>query len=185
MNSLCHLLMKVNHVIVVNIYVQNRSLNAIGENKILAKISESTVRAIPEKVPGGGGGGGGGGKTAADIFFYGWLVRKDFKLYGSLVSDQIKLHGWLVFRCMEGEERILSAKKERSFIKSSQKKALSLANRRNCHFVYTQSSNLGCFRRILVKNGTDIDSPIVASVAVITSLGKHIFSEELFKETRL
>ena len=78
---------------------------------------------------GGGGGGGGGGKRAGNIFFYGWLVRKDSKLYGSLVSDQIKLHGWLVFRCVEGEERILSAKKkERSFIKSSQKKALSLAN---------------------------------------------------------
>ena len=61
-------------------------------------------------------------KTADDIFFYGLLVRKDFKLYGSLVSDQLKLHGWLVFRCVKGEERILSSKKERSFIKSSQKK---------------------------------------------------------------
>ena len=70
-------------------------------------------------------------QTAADIFFYGWLVWKDFKLYGSLLSNQINLHGWLVFRCVEGEERLLSAKKkERSFIKSSQKKALSLANRR-------------------------------------------------------
>ena len=57
-----------------------------------------------------------GGKRAGDIFFYGWLVRKVFKLYGSLVFDQIYLHGWLVFRCVEGEERILSAKKERSFI---------------------------------------------------------------------
>ena len=61
-------------------------------------------------------------------------MRKDFKLYGSLVSDQIILHGWLVFCCVEGEERILAAKKERSFIKSSQKKALSLANCRDCHF---------------------------------------------------
>ena len=43
-------------------------------------------RAIPEKKPGGGGGGG---KTAGDIFFYGWLVQKVFKLYGSLVFDQI------------------------------------------------------------------------------------------------
>ena len=63
----------------------------------------------------GGGGGGGGGKTAGDISFYGWLVWKDFKLYGSLVSDQIKLHGWLVFRCVEGGERILFAKKEKFF----------------------------------------------------------------------
>ena len=74
------------------------------------------LRAIPEKKTSEG-------KTAGDIFFYGWLVFKFFKLYGSLVSDQILLHGWLVFSCVEGEERILSAKKkEISFIKSSQKK---------------------------------------------------------------
>ena len=48
-------------------------------------------------------------------------------------------------------------------------------------FVYTQSSNLGCFRRILVKNGTEINSPIVASVAVITSLGKLVFLEEFIQ----
>ena len=42
---------------------------------------------------------------------------------------------WLVFRCVEGEERILSTKKERSFIKSSQKKAQSLANG-NGHFCF-------------------------------------------------
>ena len=84
---------------------------------------------------------------------------------------------------MEGEERILSAQKERSFIKSSQKKAWSLAATASetAIFVYTQSSRLGCFHRILVKNGTQINSPIVASVAVITSLGKHVFSEEFFQ----
>ena len=48
-------------------------------------------------------------------------------------------------------------------------------------FVYTQSSKLGCFRLILVKNGTQINSPIVASVAVITSLGKPVFSEEFIQ----
>ena len=37
-------------------------------------------------------------------------------------------------------------------------------------FVYTQSSKLGCFHPILVKNATKINSPTVASVAVITSL---------------
>ena len=41
-NSLCRLLMKVNHVIVANIYVSNMSFNAIRENKILANISEFT-----------------------------------------------------------------------------------------------------------------------------------------------
>ena len=39
----CHLLMKVNHVIVANFYVANMSFNAILENKIIAKISEFTV----------------------------------------------------------------------------------------------------------------------------------------------
>ena len=84
---------------------------------------------------------------------------------------------------MEGEERILSAKKEISFIKSSQKKALSIAATASetAIFVYTQSSKLGCFRRILVKNGTQTNSPIVASVAVITLLGKHVFSEEFIQ----
>ena len=46
---------------------------------------------------------------------------------------------------------------------------------------YTQSSKLGCFCRILVKNGTQINSPIVASVVVITSLGKYVFSEEFIQ----
>ena len=66
------------------------------------------LRAIPEKNTWDG-------KTAGDIFFYGWLVRKVFKLYGSLVSYQSYLHGWLVFRCVEGEERILSAQKREKF----------------------------------------------------------------------
>ena len=48
-------------------------------------------------------------------------------------------------------------------------------------FVDTQSSKLGCFRRILVKQGTQINSPIVVSVAVTTSLGKPVFSEELIQ----
>ena len=41
--SLCHLLMKVNYVIVANFYVTNMSFNAIRENKIISKISEFTV----------------------------------------------------------------------------------------------------------------------------------------------
>ena len=39
----CHLLMKVNHVIVANFHVDNMSFNTIRENKIHAKISEFTV----------------------------------------------------------------------------------------------------------------------------------------------
>ena len=41
--SLCHLLMKVNHVVVANFYVANMSFHAIREYEILTKISEFTV----------------------------------------------------------------------------------------------------------------------------------------------
>ena len=44
--SLCHLPMKVNHVIVANFYVTNKSFNTIRENRILAKISEFTVGVV-------------------------------------------------------------------------------------------------------------------------------------------
>ena len=88
---------------------------------------------LRKKIPGGGGGGGGrggGGGGPQPIYFsMGGLVRKDFKLYGSLVSDQIKLHGWLVFRAWKGRKEYCLPKIDRSFIKSIQKKALSLANR--------------------------------------------------------
>ena len=40
---LCHLLMKLNHVIVANFYVAKLSFNAFPESKILAKISKFTV----------------------------------------------------------------------------------------------------------------------------------------------
>ena len=39
---ICHLLMKVNNVIIANFYIANVSFSAIRENKILAKISEFT-----------------------------------------------------------------------------------------------------------------------------------------------
>ena len=43
--SLCHLLMKVNYVLVANCYDANMSFNTIRENKILAKTSEFLVSA--------------------------------------------------------------------------------------------------------------------------------------------
>ena len=60
----------------------------LGPN-CLQSLSERVKGYSRKKYLGGGGGGGGGGKTAGDIFFYGLLVRKVFKLYGSLVFDQI------------------------------------------------------------------------------------------------
>ena len=41
--TLCHSLMKVNHVIVENFHIANMSFNAIHENKILEKFSEFTI----------------------------------------------------------------------------------------------------------------------------------------------
>ena len=87
----------------------------------------SLVRAIPEKkIPGGGG-------TAGDIFFYGWLVRKDM---GHWCPSKSNYMGVWYFAAWKGKkECYLPKKKERSFIKSSKKKALSLANRSgNGHF---------------------------------------------------
>ena len=103
-----------------------------------------------KKIPGWGDGGGGGEEGRRYIFLW-VLVQKDFKLYGSFVSDQIKLNGWLVFGCMEG-----------------------------AIFVYTQSSNLGCFLRILVKNGTEINSPLVSSVHFTweTCIFRRIYSRK-------
>ena len=116
------------------------------------------IRAIPEKIPGGGGGGGGGGgeETAGDIFLYGWLVGKDFKLYGSLVSDKIKLHGWY-FAAWKGRKKYYLPKKERSFIKSSRKKALSLANRSgNGHFCLHAIVKPRMFLSNIGKNGPEM-----------------------------
>ena len=42
-NSLCLLLIQVNHALIADFNVTNMSFNAIRENKILAKISEFTV----------------------------------------------------------------------------------------------------------------------------------------------
>ena len=83
---------------------------------------------------------------------------------------------------MEGEERILSAKKREKFLSNLAKKRVEHSKlQRKRIFVYAKSSKLGCFRGILVKNSTQINSPIVASVAVITSLGKHVVSEEFIQ----
>ena len=44
--SLCHLLKKVNLALITNFHITNVSLNAIHKNKILAKISESSVYKV-------------------------------------------------------------------------------------------------------------------------------------------
>ena len=74
------------------------------------------------------------GKTGGDIFFYGWLVRKDFKLYHWCPTKLNYMGGWY-FAAWKRKKEYHLPRQERSFIKSSQKKALSLANRSgNSHF---------------------------------------------------
>ena len=48
-------------------------------------------------------------------------------------------------------------------------------------FVYMKSSELECFRRVLVKTGTQINSPIGS----LLHLGNLYFQKNLFKETPL
>ena len=70
-----------------------------------------SIRAIPEKNTWGGGGG------------------------GVIVVRPNQLHGCWYFAAWKGKKEYYLPKKERSFIKSSQKKALSLANHSgNSHF---------------------------------------------------
>ena len=87
------------------------------------------------------------------------------------------------FSAWKGKKEYYLPKKERSFIKYSQKKALSLANRsENGHFCLHATIKSRMFpSNIGKKNGTVINSPIVASVGVTTSLGKHVFSEEFIQ----
>ena len=117
------------------------------------------------------------GKTAGDIFFYGWLVRKVFKLYGvrpNLITwvVGILLHG-------KGRKNIICQTKERSFIKPSQKKARCWANRiGNSHFCLYTIVKTQMFLSNIGKNSTQINYPKATSVAVITSHEKHVFSKE-------
>ena len=137
------------------------------------------LKDIPEKIPGRG-------RRQAIYFSMGGWCRKFSNYMGHWCLTKSNYMGGWYFPAWNGKKEYYLPKKGRSFIKSSQKKAQSLANRSgNGHFCYMQSSKLGCFRRILVKNSTQINSPIVASVAVITSLGKPVFSEEFIQVVRL
>ena len=79
--------------------------------------------------------------------------------------------GWYFAGWNGKKEYYLPKKREvLSNLVKRKRRALQTAGE-TAFFVYAQSSKLGCFHCILVKNGTQINSPIVASVAVITSLG--------------
>ena len=60
-------------------------------------------------------------ETAGDIFFYGWLVRKVFKLYGSLVRPN--LITWVVGISLHGRARknIICQKREKFLLNLAKK----------------------------------------------------------------
>ena len=79
-----------------------------------------------------------------------------------------------------GRKNIICPKKKEVLFNLT-KKCVEHSKPETAIFVYAKSSKLECFLRILVKHSTQINSPIVAFVAVITSLGKHVFSEEFIQ----
>ena len=143
------------------------------ENGLLA--DNSHVRALPEKKTWRGS------RQAIYFSMGGWCGKFSNYMGHWCPTKSNYMDGWY-FAAWKGKKEYYLPKK-RGFIKSSQTKAWTLAATASemAISVCTQSSKLGCFRRILVKNGTQINSEIVASVAVITSLGKHEFSEEFIQ----
>ena len=87
--------------------------------------------------------------------------------------------GWC-FAAWKGKKGYYLPKKREKFLSNLAKKTRRAKQTaaETAIFVFAKLSKLGCFRHILVKNSTQINSPIVTSVAVITSLRKHVFSEE-------
>ena len=144
-----------------------------------------SLRAIPEKNTWGGeGGGGGGGGGDGRRYIFLWVVGAESFQIIWVIGVRPNLITWVVGISMRGRGR-------KNIICQKKREVLSNLAKRKCRakqtaaeraiFVYTQSSKLECFRRILVKNAAKINSPTVASVAVITSLGKHVFSEEFIQ----
>ena len=87
------------------------------------------LRAIPKKKKPGGRGGGGGGERRQVIYFSmgGWFEKISNYMGHWCPTKSYYMGGWYFDGWKEKKEYYLP-KKERSFIKSSQKKALSLAN---------------------------------------------------------
>ena len=117
---------------------------------------------------------------AGDIFFYCCLKFSNYM--GHWCPTKSNYMGGWYFAVGKGRKNIICKKKREvlSNLAKRKRRAKQTASE-TAIFVYMQSSKLGCFHRILVKNGTKINSPLVASVAVITSLGKHVFSEEFIQ----
>ena len=125
------------------------------------------LRAIPEKIPGVGG------RRQSICFSMGGWCGKFSKYMGHWCPTKSKsnyMGGWY-FAAWKGKKEYYLPKKGEVLSNLAKRKRRAKQTAETAIFVYMQSSKLGCFRRILVKNATKINSPTVASVAVIISLG--------------
>ena len=132
------------------------------------------LRAIPEKRPRRG-------RRQAIYFSIGGWCGKFSNYMGHWCPTK---SNWVVGISLRGRGRKnINCPKKREVLSNlaKRKRGAKQTASKTAIFVYTQSSKLGCFHRRLVKNGTQMNSPIVTSVAVITSLGKHVFSEEFIQ----
>ena len=128
-----------------------------------------------------------GGEDGRRYIFL-WVVGALSFLIIWVIRIRPNLITWVVGISLRGRGRknIICQKREKFYqIQPKESVELSKTASEMAIFVYTQSSKLGCFRRILVKTGTKINSPIVASVAVITSQGKHVYSEKQLKDIKI
>ena len=126
----------------------------------------------------------GGGWLASRRYIFLWVVGAESFQIIWVIGVRPNLNTWVVgiSLCGKGRKNIICQKKREVLSKlAKRKRRPKQTAAETAIFVYTQSSKLGCFCRILVKNTTKINSPTVASVAVITSLGKHVFSEEFIQ----
>ena len=146
-----------------------------------------SIRAIPEKNTWGWGGGGGGGRRQAIYFSMGGWCGKFSNYMGHWCSTKSNYIGGLCFAVWMGKKEYYLPKKREKFLSNLVKKRVehSKPQRKRPFLLMPNRQNSYVSIEYLVKNSTQINSPIVTSVEVITSLGKHVFQKNLFKETTL
>ena len=96
------------------------------------------------------------GKTAANIYFL-WVVGAESFQIIWVIGVRPNLITWVVGISLRGRGRknIICQKKGEVLSNPAKRKHRALLTAaETALFVYLQSSKLGCFRRILVKNGT-------------------------------
>ena len=97
----------------------------------------------------------GRGRRQPIYIFYGWLVRKFSNYMGNWCPIKSNYMGGWYFAAWKGEKEYYLPKKGEVLSNLAKRKHRALLTAvETALFVYLQSSKLGCFRRILVKNGT-------------------------------